>query len=61
MLTTASKVSAANGSCCAIDLQYSDHLEQHWTLPHVPGPRYADKPVYILTSGRTISAGEAFA
>ena len=44
-----------------IDLHYSDHLEQHWTLPHVPGPRYADKPVYILTSGRTISAGEAFA
>ncbi len=44
-----------------IDFHYRDRLEQHRTFPHVPGPRYADKPVYVLTSERTISAGEAFA
>ncbi|XXF76280.1 S41 family peptidase [Myxococcaceae bacterium GXIMD 01537] len=33
---------------------------QFWTLPYVPGPRYLDKPVYILTSKRTFSAAEAF-
>jgi hypothetical protein len=38
-----------------------DRLEQHWTLPHVPGRRYLSKPVYVLTSGRTVSAAESFA
>jgi hypothetical protein len=28
---------------------------------YVPGKRYLDKPVYLLTSERTFSAGEAFA
>jgi hypothetical protein len=32
---------------------------QSWTQP-VPGNRLADKPVYILTSGATISAAEQF-
>ncbi|HEX8906066.1 MAG TPA: S41 family peptidase [Longimicrobiaceae bacterium] len=34
---------------------------QLWTLPHVAGPRYLDRPVYLLTSGRTFSAAEGFA
>jgi hypothetical protein len=31
---------------------------QFWALPYVPGPRYPDHPVYLLTSGRTFSGGE---
>jgi C-terminal processing protease CtpA/Prc len=34
---------------------------QYWTLPHVPGRRYLDRPVYLLTSDLTFSAGEEFA
>ena len=34
---------------------------QSYTLPYVPGRRYADKPVFVLTSAETISAGEEFA
>ncbi|WP_028596483.1 S41 family peptidase [Paenibacillus assamensis] len=33
---------------------------QTWTLPFVPGKRYVDKPVYILTSSQTFSAAEEF-
>jgi hypothetical protein len=35
-------------------------LEQWWTLPYAPGPRYLDKEVYILTSRATPSAAEEF-
>jgi hypothetical protein len=31
------------------------------TQEYVPGKRYLNKPVYVLTSSRTFSAGEAFA
>lgn len=35
------------------------HFTQHWTS-HVPGPKFGgDKPVWVLTSGRTFSGGEA--
>lgn len=34
---------------------------QYWTLAHVDGPRYLDRPVYVLTSGTTFSGGEEFA
>jgi C-terminal processing protease CtpA/Prc len=34
--------------------------QQFWTLAYVPGKRYVDKDVYILTSKRTFSAAEAF-
>ncbi len=34
---------------------------QFWTLPYVPGPRYLDRPVYVLSSARTFSGGEDFA
>jgi len=33
---------------------------QSWSLPYVPGPRYKDKPVYIITGERTFSAAEGF-
>lgn len=33
---------------------------QWWTLPHVPGERLAEQPVYVLTSRRTFSGAEEF-
>jgi hypothetical protein len=33
---------------------------QYWTLPWVPGQRFLDKPVYVLTSHGTFSGGEEF-
>ena len=35
--------------------------KQFWTLAHVPGDRYLDRPVYVLTSEHTFSGGEDFA
>jgi C-terminal processing protease CtpA/Prc len=34
--------------------------QQSWTQSPVPGNRLADKPVYVLTSARTISGAEQF-
>ncbi|HEX6685082.1 MAG TPA: S41 family peptidase [Candidatus Limnocylindrales bacterium] len=34
---------------------------QYWTLPFVPGARYLDRPIYLLTSDFTFSAGEELA
>jgi len=34
---------------------------QYWTLAYVPGPRYLNRPVWVLTSSATFSAGEEFA
>lgn len=34
---------------------------QSWTAPFVPGPAYADKPVFVLVSASTASAAESFA
>jgi hypothetical protein len=31
---------------------------QFWSWPYLPGSRYTDRPVYVLTSGRTFSGGE---
>jgi C-terminal processing protease CtpA/Prc len=39
----------------------TDSTRQYWTLPYVPGPRYLDRPVYVLTGPTTFSAGEEFA
>lgn len=36
-------------------------LRQYWTFPQVPGPRYLDRPVYVLTSATTFSGGEELA
>ncbi|MEO8452896.1 MAG: S41 family peptidase, partial [Gemmatimonadota bacterium] len=38
----------------------SDATQQFWTLSYVPGRRYVNKDVYVLTSGRTFSAAEEF-
>jgi hypothetical protein len=33
---------------------------QFWSLAHLPGDRYLDRPVYLLTSAHTFSGGEDF-
>lgn len=38
-----------------------DITQQYWTLPNVPGKRFADKPILVLTSRATFSGGEMFA
>jgi Peptidase family S41/N-terminal domain of Peptidase_S41 in eukaryotic IRBP len=44
------------------DIYHADtgETEQFWTLPYVPGSRYLDRPVYMLTSQETFSGGEDF-
>jgi hypothetical protein len=37
-----------------------DSTTQYWTLPFIPGPRLANKPVFVLTSKRTFSGAEEF-
>ena len=34
--------------------------EQLWTFPHVPGKKLTGKPLFVLTSATTFSAGELF-
>jgi hypothetical protein len=34
---------------------------QFWSLAYLPGSRYLDRPVYVLTSSETFSGGEDFA
>jgi len=36
-------------------------LQQYWVFPYVPGTRYLDKPMFLLTSPYTFSAAEEFA
>ncbi|WP_422097071.1 S41 family peptidase [Variovorax sp.] len=36
-------------------------VESHWTRAKLRGPRYLDRPVYVLTSSQTFSGGEEFA
>jgi Peptidase family S41/N-terminal domain of Peptidase_S41 in eukaryotic IRBP len=45
------------------DIFHADTGETHqfWSLPFVPGERYVDKPLYVLTSSETFSGGEDFA
>jgi len=35
-------------------------MTESWTDPSVPGRKFVDKPVYVLVSNRTFSAGEGF-
>ncbi|QBD76865.1 hypothetical protein EPA93_12965 [Ktedonosporobacter rubrisoli] len=37
-----------------------DLLRQQWVMPYVPGPRYLQKPLYVLTSQNTFSGAEDF-
>jgi C-terminal processing protease CtpA/Prc len=39
----------------------TDETRQYWTVAHVDGPRYPDKPVYVLTSSKTFSGAEELA
>jgi len=45
------------------DFFYRDgqRTEQHRTLPCLLGPRYLDRPVFVLTSGQSLSAAESLA
>ena len=38
-----------------------DFTQQYWTLPYIPGQRFPNKPLYVLTSRDTFSGGEIFA
>lgn len=38
-----------------------DETREFWTLADVPGKRYLDRPVFLLTSSRTFSGAEEFA
>ena len=42
------------------DIFHADtgEIRQFWALPYVPGTRYTDQAVYVLTSHRTFSGGE---
>ncbi|MFM9925525.1 S41 family peptidase [Variovorax sp. H27-G14] len=44
------------------DLQHREgnRIEEFWTTADAPGRKYADRPVYVLTSKNTFSAGEEF-
>lgn len=39
----------------------SGRTHQFWTFAYVPGPRYLDRKVYVLTSSETFSGAEEFA
>lgn len=39
----------------------ANRTEEFWTKPVVPGRKFLDKDVYVLTSSRTFSGGEEFA
>ena len=40
--------------------RHDNETHQYWTVPWVPGPRFVDQPVYVLTSHQTFSGGEEF-
>jgi hypothetical protein len=44
-----------------IDYPGTQRAEHLWTLPNLPGKKFTGKPVYVLTSSSTFSAGEEFA
>ena len=37
-----------------------NRTEEFWTITNVPGKKFLDKDVYVLTSNRTFSGGEEF-
>lgn len=39
----------------------TDETKHYWTNPNVPGKKYGDKPIYVLTQSQTFSAAEEFA
>jgi Peptidase family S41/N-terminal domain of Peptidase_S41 in eukaryotic IRBP len=45
------------------DIYWRSHnsMQEYWTLPYIPGHRYAEKPVSILTSRSTAAVAEGLA
>jgi hypothetical protein len=43
------------------DVHERERVQQFWTSPHLPGPRYVDRPVFVLTSDTTFSGAEEIA
>ncbi len=41
--------------------RHENTTRQNWTLSYLPGTRYTNKPVYVLTSHQTFSGAEEFA
>ena len=52
-----------NGDVHLNDIVEGPHgpARQYWTSAYLPGPRYVDRPVYVLTSASTFSGGESLA
>jgi len=46
---------------CSFEMRGQETIRQAWTQAHLPGPRMATTPLFILTSRRTGSAAEGFA
>ncbi len=46
---------------CDVYSRADNTIQQYWTFPFLSGKRYLNKPVYVLTSARTPSAGEELA
>jgi C-terminal processing protease CtpA/Prc len=40
--------------------RHDNETHQYWALPWIPGPRFIDQPVYVLTSHETFSGGKEF-
>jgi hypothetical protein len=41
-------------------IRFKNEVVQGWTAPFVPGPTYANKPVFVLVGPKTASAAESF-
>jgi len=44
----------------SFEMRGQKQIDQFWTLPHVPGKKLVDVPLFILTSSSTFSAAEEF-
>lgn len=53
----------ADGDVHLSDIIQGPHgpTRQNWTFAYLPGPRYLDRPVYVITSATTFSGAEALA
>jgi len=53
----------ADGEVHLTDIIEGPHgpTRQVWTMAYLPGSRYRERPVYLLTSANTFSGGESFA
>ncbi len=42
-------------------IYWNDHTDHFYTIPELQGPRYLDRPVYLVTDKGTFSSAEEFA